>query len=145
MSVDRVQRAGMIVELRKRAVDVAQSEGADAARRLREADEAAQRAVAVWAEAIRINGGVRASSAELAELNAWQRTLRLLADRALSQVVVARAEAERKRAALVAAQAELRKIEVWRDGLAADAREASQRVERRAADELAARTVRRSA
>lgn len=143
MSVDRLQRAGMLVELRQRAVEIAQAESADATRRAQESDQASQQAADLWAESTRASAGERPSSVDLAELSAWQHTLRQRADRAVVQAGVARTESERRRTALVTARSELRKIEVWRDGLAAVARASMMRSERVAADEVAARIVRR--
>lgn len=143
MSADRLQRAGMLVELRQRAVEVAQTESAAATRRAQDAEQAAQRAADAWAEAAGASPEERTSSVDLAELSAWLGALRHRADRAAAQAAEARAEAERRRAALVVARSELRKIEVWRDGLAAGVRAAAMRLERVAADEVAARTVRR--
>lgn len=143
MSVDRLQRAGMLVELRQRAVELAQTLSAEATRRALDADEASKRAAEAWEESTRTTPGERTSSVDLAELCAWQGTLRQRAEAAAAAAVAAHAEAERQRAALVAARSELRKIEVWRDGLAAAVRSAALRVERIASDEVAARTVRR--
>ncbi|MDP3212461.1 MAG: hypothetical protein Q8S73_00045, partial [Deltaproteobacteria bacterium] len=76
MSVDRLQRAGMLVELRQRAVEVAQTESAAATRRAQDADQAAQRAADAWAEAAGASPEERTSSVDLAELSAWLGALR---------------------------------------------------------------------
>ena len=143
MSIDRLQRAGGLVDLRQRDVERAQALSAEATRAAQEAEAAAQRAQEAWQEATQAVAGERLSSVDLADLNAWQRTLRQYADHAVVQAGAALAEAERAREALVASRAELRKIEIWRDGLAAAVRAAAARTERLATDEVAARMTRR--
>lgn len=144
MSADRTKRAERVVDLRRRAVEQAQTLAAEAARRVAEAEAAAREAEALWSRESAAPAHGSASSADLAEVNAWLRALRQRADRAATQVGVARAEAQRCHEALVAARGELRRIELWRDGLAAAARATQDRKERTAADEVAARAVRRS-
>lgn len=144
MSAERVRRAERVVELRRRAVDAAQATAADAARRVIEAEGAARAAEDLWTREGAAPADASRSSAELAEASAWLRALRVRADRAAAAAGEARAAAARSREALTEARAELRRIELWRDGLVAAARAAQDRKERVAADEVAARVVRRS-
>lgn len=144
MSADRERRAERVVDLRRRAVEQAQTLAADAARRVAEAEAAAREAEALWARESAAPSHGSLSSADLSEASAWIRALRLRADRAATQAGAARAEAQRCHEALVGARGELRRIELWRDGLAAAARAAQERKERTVADEVAARAVRRT-
>lgn len=144
MSADRLRRADRLVELRKRAVDLAQAADAEATRAVSEAEELARMAEARWSNAAAEPPHARLSSAEFAAESAWIHGLRERADRAEVRATEARKEAAQKRAELVEAKGELRKIELWREGLAAKARAVTERKERLAADEVAARAARRT-
>ena len=143
MSAARVQRAATVLDVRQRAVDEAQTRNAEALRTVDAAARAAQAAQSAWETATRSPTGAAASSVDLAERDAWHRSLRLRADRAAAQYAEARAVADHARAMLVAAQSEFRKIEMWRDGLVAELRSNEARQERRDADTMAAQTVRK--
>ena len=143
MSGERVRRAERIVDLRKRAVELAQSVCAKATMAAQEAEQCAREAELAWSSAGESPDGRCASSTDLAESSAWLRTLRLRADRAAARSREARKEVEVAHASLVAARSELRRIELWRDGLASAERAVADRKERIASDEVAARTARR--
>ncbi len=144
MSGERVRRAERIVDLRKRDVELAQAVCAKATMAAQEAEQAARDAEQAWMSAGETTSdGSCASSTDLAESSAWLRTLKLRADRAAARSREARKEVEQAHASLVAARSELRRIELWRDGLASAERAVTDRKERIASDEVAARTARR--
>ena len=101
MSADRLRRADRLVELRKRAVDLAQAADAEATRAVSEAEELARMAEARWSNAAAEPPHARLSSAEFAAESAWIHALRERADRAEVRAAEARKEAAQKRAELV--------------------------------------------
>ncbi len=142
MSGDRARRAERVVELRKKAVELAQTACARAILASVEAEALAKAAEDEWGRAS-VATTEASSTSDLAEQSAWIRSLRVRADRAAWRSFEVRREVERAQSALASARAEHRRIELWRDGLVAAERATLARKERVAADEVAARTARR--
>ena len=140
----RLLRAERVADVRRRVMEQAESDVAQARRvvdlRQREALEAAS----VLERQLRQFGAtVFESSSGLADANGFVRSLAVVAERARGRVAEAQAEAELRQQAVLEARVELKKIEAWQESLRASAREVQDRLERLATDDHAARSHRK--
>jgi hypothetical protein len=131
-----------LTDLADKQVSSARALVARAAEVLAQARMAAERSATEWSEAAQRFGVGVTSAQELEEQGNRLRTLRMRADLAAVQVQQATAEERRCTAALVEATMDKRKLERWGERLAERENEIGAREERRASDELAARTTR---
>jgi flagellar biosynthesis chaperone FliJ len=138
----RIRRVERLLELGKDALKVARSSAAAATLAAGAAREIALRDEQMWSDtAARFGTGVSRVS-DLDEQAAHLRTLRLRADDGARRLQAALAEERRCAAAVIKAATDQKKLEMLRDRILQAAREEDDRQERRASDELAARTVR---
>ncbi|HEY4014510.1 MAG TPA: hypothetical protein VGM06_14310 [Polyangiaceae bacterium] len=137
-----MRRVERLVELGQEALNGARAAAVAATRAVVEARAIAQREEQRWTEAATgfAKGVTRAP--ELDQQAAHLRTLRLHADAAARAVDRAVVEETKRNAAVVKAAMDHRKLELWRDRISLGEREEEDRLERVAADELAARVTR---
>ncbi len=138
----QTRRVSRLTDLAEKQVSSARALVARAAEMLAQARTVAERSTSEWSEAAQKFGVAVTSTRELEEQANRLRTLRIQADLAVQQVKEAAAEERRCTAALVEATMDKRKLERWGERLAEREHEIGAREERRASDELAARTVR---
>lgn len=140
---ERVKRAAPLVAVRARVVDEKRTAFATAARAARSARETAVRAEAAWEQQVaHVGASTHATVSEHAEARAHLESLRRVAMREAQLAAAAERDEHTAREALLVAERELKKIEIWRDGLIEEERAIAERIERLAADELAARVHR---
>ena len=137
---ERLQRTERVVQLRARGLDAAQQGLADAHRVVIACEEAHRAAVARWQEAMRQHAEARHENVDaMREHDAFVLGMKRGVERAAHRIAEARVEEARRREDLSLARQELRKVERWREGLQAAVVAEELRVERRVADEFAAR------
>jgi flagellar biosynthesis chaperone FliJ len=139
---ERMKRAARLVDLAEKAMSTARVRLAAAQRAAAEAGADAERYEAVWDAATEGFGRGIANASDLERQAAHLRTLRVHADLAARRLEAALAESRRCSEALSEAMSEKRKLELWQERLAEIEREQLVLADRRASDELAARTLR---
>lgn len=137
---NRLRRAARLVELAESAERSARALAAAAERALAEASDDARRSESAWVQAAAVDVDTVVHVSDLAESEAYLRTLRARADAAKGRSEQALAEERRLSSEVVRAATERRKLELWRDRIADGDRAEETRRERIASDELAART-----
>ena len=138
----RLQRAHRLAELAKDRVDAARMRVAEARRAVADAMAEVDRCEGAWCSAALVPAPQLTGTDELERQSAHLRTLRLRADAAARRVAEAQQVERRADEALVEAMKHRRKLELWSERLTSAEQDAAGRAEARAADELAARTVR---
>lgn len=138
----RLKRAARLVELANERVTAAQTRLGDARRGLAEARGDVDRREAVWCASASSPSEAVIRVEELEQQSAHLRTLRLQVDLAKRRAGEALAVELQCQEALAEVSRERRKLELWLERLEAVEREHGRRVEARADDEVAARTVR---
>lgn len=137
---ERLQRTERVVQLRARGLDAAQQGLADARRVVVACEEAHRAAVARWQDAMKQHAEARHANIDaMREHDAFVLGMKRGVERAAHRIAEARVEEARRREDLSLARQELRKVERWREGLQAAVAAEELRVERRVADEFAAR------
>src|SRR4029077_2049538 len=96
----------------------------------------------MWEASVSMAPGLSCSSADLSESYAYRTALMRKVELAVARTKQARADEEAARVKVRIAKTELRKIETWRDRLVQAARADETNLERKAADEVAARIAR---
>lgn len=141
----RLQRAARLIAISEKALATARAKAAEAKSAVAAATSEASALEAAWAEASRGYAQKVECAGDLAVEAAHVRTLRLRADAGAKRVADALAE-ERKRVDLaVEAERDRRSLQLWEERLKETEREQEVRSERKASDELAARSSRRRA
>jgi flagellar biosynthesis chaperone FliJ len=144
MSRERRRRADKIVGARQRVVDLAQAELGAAAHRTAEAKGAADLAKGEWQARMGARALQECTSHDLALESAYVSTLEKRSEYLLRLAREAAAREDGARLKVQKAKTEHKKVETWRDRLVeADVLEEAA-VERRAADDVAARIARRA-
>jgi flagellar biosynthesis chaperone FliJ len=138
----RMKRAVRLVGLAEKAQNSARARAVDAARAVVDCDAEAQRLEAVWVTATHGFARGVSSAADLVLQAAHLRTLRLRADAAAKRLEKARSDERAAAELLLEAARDRRKLELWQERLQEAEREQASRLERGAADDLAARAVR---
>lgn len=138
----RLKRASRLVALAEKALTSARARASDAQRAVATATADAGRLEASWASASQGFAKQVECAGDLTAEAAYLRTLRLQADMAVKRAAEAAAEERRCAELVVEAERDRRKLELWQERLTAAEREQDARGERRASDELAARTAR---
>ena len=142
MSSTRIRRAERIVDLRAAAVDLVEVEVGQRVRATAECEKDEKSARDVWEASVSMDPGLSCSSADLSESYAYRTALMRKVELAVARTKQARADEEAARVKVRIAKTELRKIETWRDRLVEAARADETNLERKAADEVAARIAR---
>lgn len=138
----RLKRASRLVGLAEKALTSARARASEARRAAAEATSASEREEAAWVMATQGFARRVETAADLVEQSAHVRTLRLRADAAAKLMAATAAEEKRCAELVLEAERDRRKLELWQERITEADRDQSARGERRAADELAARTVR---
>ncbi len=138
----RLKRASRLVGLAEKALAAARARASDAQRAVATTAADSSRLEANWARASQGFAKQVECAGDLTVEAAYVRTLRLQADVAGKRAADAVAEERRCAELVVEAERDRRKLELWQERLTAAEREQDARGERRASDELAARTAR---
>lgn len=134
---DRTRRALRILDLRKRAADVAQQALATAAAAARNRRDELEHAERAWSA--RADEPVAGTVADAIEAHAELAFLSHERRRKLESARDAERAEDSQRAAALDAQKEVRRFELWQDSMARAEREVVERTEQRVTDEHAAR------
>jgi hypothetical protein len=139
----RLHRAARLIAISDRALTAARAKAAEAARAVAAANTDANEHETAWAEASQGFAGKVEYAGDLAVEAAHLRTLRLRADAAAKRVAEAVAHERKCVDLVVEAERDRRSLQLWEDRLKETEREQDARAERKASDELAARSNRR--
>ena len=143
MSDAKAARIERLITLRSRAVDIAQSSLAAAARATGLARQAQEHAEQAWLAEVALHASASETTmADFTESRLMILALRQRADALVLHVQEAQAKEDQQREVLTDARRELRKLELWRDSIVESSRQESARRERVATDEIAARISR---
>jgi hypothetical protein len=144
MSVERHRRAERILDARQRALNIAEAELAELARKTVQACLAAERTRAELEVRMDAPPVAEWSSDELARERAYFVALARYADALATTARDAKAKEELSRTKVLGAKTEHKKVETWRDRLIDAHRLEEARIERVQSDELAARVARKA-
>ena len=137
---DRVGRTKPLLNAKTRVLDEKRAAFAAAQRSANTARTAQHLADAAWEQrAVALANGCYETVAEHLEARSHLESLKRAANCAAERAALAARAETAAREALIAAERDLKKIEAWRDGILEAERAAQARMERIAADELAAR------
>jgi hypothetical protein len=138
----RLKRAARLTALAEKALTSARARAAEAQRAARAAASDAERQESAWAEASQQFAKTVEFAGDLATEAAHLRTLRLRADAGAKRASEAMTAERHSTELVIEAERDRRKLELWQERLTATEREQETLVERKASDELAARTAR---
>ncbi len=137
---DRVGRTKPLLTAKTRVLDEKRADFAAAQRNANTARTAQHFADAAWEQrAVALANSHYETVAEHLEARSHLESLKRAANCAAERAALAARAETAAREALIAAERDLKKIEAWRDGILETERAAQARMERIAADELAAR------